>query len=133
MKKVVFSVTGVILNEDGLILTSSRKETGHLLYGFVGGKVGDGESLENALIREIGEETSLTVAKEDLKKIHEGCDDYGSYVSCFLIKYNRDVHGEPVAELGYKIKWMSAEDLMVKSPFKKYNDEVLKKVFSVSS
>ena len=60
MKWPIVTVGGLILNESNqILLIKTNKWSG--LYGTPGGKVDYGESLENALKREIKEETNLTI------------------------------------------------------------------------
>lgn len=58
MNKVVIG----IVNINGKLLMIERvKDEGTLLWAFPGGKVEDGETLEDACIREIKEETNINV------------------------------------------------------------------------
>lgn len=58
MNKVVIG----IVNINGKLLMIERvKDEGALLWAFPGGKVEDGETLEDACIREIKEETNINV------------------------------------------------------------------------
>jgi len=50
----------VLINEEGLICLVSRKDD-HNNFGLVGGKVDEGETYEEAAIRETKEETGLTI------------------------------------------------------------------------
>lgn len=50
-----------ILIEDGKILVMHRDKYGDKYFTLVGGRVNDGESLEQALVREVHEETGLQV------------------------------------------------------------------------
>lgn len=54
-----YAVSALIIN-DGRILAVSRK-TNHSDFGLPGGKLDPGESFKEALIREVMEETGLTV------------------------------------------------------------------------
>lgn len=73
---------------DSKILLLKRAKTG--LWGFPGGKVKIGESFENGLIREIGEETGIIVRKNDLrihKAINHLPDDKGIIWSVVIFRY----------------------------------------------
>ena len=67
MPKTTIVVAGVI-RRGGRILIAKRPENVHLggLWEFPGGKVEAGESLEGALVREIGEELGVGVVVEGL-------------------------------------------------------------------
>ncbi len=58
MKEVVLIV---LLNDNGEVLAVSRK-TDHNDFGLVGGKVDEGESIEDAAFRETLEETGLNIS-----------------------------------------------------------------------
>lgn len=62
------AVQVVILNEHGQVLVVSRKDD-HSAFGLVGGKVDEGETLMEAIIRETKEETGLTIFEKDLIQI----------------------------------------------------------------
>lgn len=75
MKKEIHVVGAAIL-QDGKILAMQRSETMSLplLWEFPGGKIEDGESKEEALVREIKEE--LTVDIEIVDYINTASYDY---------------------------------------------------------
>lgn len=60
-------VCAVITNAEGLLLACKRRDGSHLggLWEFPGGKVEDGESAEDALVREIHEELGVQVVVGD--------------------------------------------------------------------
>jgi 8-oxo-dGTP diphosphatase len=64
MTPVRVSVVGAALVRDGRVLASRRTGPAHLagLWEFAGGKVEDGESDEQALLRELAEELGVTAA-----------------------------------------------------------------------
>ncbi len=55
-----------IVIEDGKILVMHRNKHGSEYFTLVGGRVNDGESIEQALMREVKEETGLDVTKHRL-------------------------------------------------------------------
>lgn len=64
--KIFVVVKGIILHEGSVLIVkrSADEEVGRDSWETVGGKIEFGEDLEPALIREIHEETGLTVAVE---------------------------------------------------------------------
>jgi 8-oxo-dGTP diphosphatase len=54
------AVQVVIVNEEGLVCLVSRKHN-HSDFGLIGGKVDDGETPEQAIVRECKEETGIKI------------------------------------------------------------------------
>ena len=115
---IKISVVG-ILPICGMFLSVSRKDN-HDLIGFVGGKVDEGESIEDAIVRETIEETGLHV---EVVKDH---DPYikreGDYlVYCFILKL-RDIEHNTIAERETGlIRLSSKQQLIDNSPYSEYN------------
>lgn len=88
------AVCAIIKNHDGNIIAVSRKNN-HKLFGFVGGKVDDGENIYEAIIREIFEETGLVVTNEDLELINEKVygisNDTTFHQHCFVVHKKFDI------------------------------------------
>lgn len=65
VKKSIVVVLGIIVNKKGEVLLSLRDDPkfdgAHLKWDLIGGKNEMGESLEETLVREVKEETGLTV------------------------------------------------------------------------
>ena len=60
-----------IVVQDGKILVMHRNKYGSEYFTLVGGRVNEGESLEQALVREVREETGLSVTGVRLVFIEE--------------------------------------------------------------
>jgi len=65
-----------IIIEDGKLLVMFRNKEGSKYYTLVGGRVGDDESLEKAVTREVKEETGLDVTNGRLVYIEEHAAPY---------------------------------------------------------
>lgn len=74
MKKQKVVAIGIVENNDGTILVAQRFDPqiplAHLKWEFPGGTNEFGESLEETVIREIKEETGLTITVEQLLPLH---------------------------------------------------------------
>jgi ADP-ribose pyrophosphatase YjhB (NUDIX family) len=65
------TVKGVIFKDDSVLLIKKEYEDGSFLYTLPGGSQIPGETLEEALIREIYEETAASVTMVDLIRVYE--------------------------------------------------------------
>lgn len=104
-------VAAVIRDGDGRILLTRRPEDKHMggLWEFPGGKVDNGESPEEALLRELEEELGLEVEIE-LPLIFGVHEETGLRI--LLLFYRARIRaGEPTGREGQALKWVSAADL----------------------
>lgn len=110
------AVCALIITKNHKIIGVSRKDN-PTQFGLVGGKVDDGETPEEALIRETKEETGLDIIKYE--KIFERTDD-DFKCSTYLC----DVTGEITTnELGI-VKEVDWSELLA-GPFGSYNQQLL--------
>jgi 8-oxo-dGTP diphosphatase len=85
-----------IVVKDDSLLVMHRNKFGHEYYSLVGGGVDYGETTEQALYREVAEETTLNIANHRLVIIEHAGSMYGTqYI--YLCDY---VSGEPILEKG---------------------------------
>lgn len=102
-----FSVQVVILNERGDTLCVSRKDN-HKDFGLPGGKVDpEDASLEDALIREVKEETGLIIEKEDLLKVYSFCKNGYMGHTYLCEKYK----GEIQTDEPHVVKWSNFQEV----------------------
>jgi len=80
------TVKGVIFKDDSVLLIKKEYEDGSFVYTLPGGGQIPGETLEEALIREIYEETAASVTMVDLIKVYEY--QKVSSKNPFLIRHN---------------------------------------------
>lgn len=108
---IKFAVCALITNREGKILAVSRKHD-RTIFGLPGGKVEEGETLIQALSREVKEETGLDVL---MPKLIFG--NLSASKGYYILTYRCLVAGqlltpEEVADLGEgDIKWADWEDI----------------------
>ena len=115
-----------LIIKDGLILGISRRHD-KSIYGLIGGKVDPGETLKEALIREVKEETSVVV--KDCVLVYErvelgdGPNGVDYYSRCY---YATEWSGEPISSEEGEVKWLTAEEVTsTKAAFGDYNRKTL--------
>ncbi len=69
MTDTTLSAHVLVFKDDRVLLVKHGDEAGHLtgVYGIPGGRVNEGEDVEDAAVRELLEETGTKVSKEDLQ------------------------------------------------------------------
>ena len=107
------SVTALLINDDGKILCVSRRDDYNAM-GLPGGKVDEGETPEQAIVREVKEETGLDLTKLSSYFIRQDGEHMNT---TFLADYTGTISHVP--EEGV-VKWGTWEDLE-RGPFKDYN------------
>jgi 8-oxo-dGTP diphosphatase len=104
--KVIHVAVGVIINAEQQILIALRPEESHQggLWEFPGGKVESGETVQQALFRELKEELGIkTSAYKPLMNIHH---DYGDKRVLLDVWWVKSFTGEAVGQEGQDIKWV---------------------------
>ena len=102
---------GVVVNHQGEVLIAKRPEHLHQggLWEFPGGKVESGESVGQALIRELQEELAITVrSAEPLITIFHGYTDRDVILEVLRVDW---FEGSPVGMEGQPLRWVRPDDL----------------------
>ncbi len=104
-----------LLRADGKVLLSMKKRGfGVGNWNGSGGKVQEGESVEEAAVREVSEEIGVTLATKDLEKVYElnyiKTDDpqWGMFVHGFIV---RTWSGEPTESEEMKPAWFDLDKI----------------------
>lgn len=114
-----YAVCGILPIIGDFFLSVSRKDDPNKI-GFIGGKIDDGENPEQALIREVLEETGLHVliVKQDPYIAKDG--DFIVY--CYLIELDNKEHESiDESETGV-IRIANRIQLIKSSPYAEYNE-----------
>lgn len=101
-----------ILRRDGVVLVCQRKKGSRygLKWEFPGGKLEPGETVEQCLSRELGEELSIRIRGIDRIEVQTShYDDGGKFeVSyCFVSQFD----GEPRNNVFEQIRWVAPSEL----------------------
>lgn len=101
----------------GSVIDKAKKEFGGLQYVFPGGKVEENETLEEAVIREVYEETKLNVAVIEKigSRIHPVTGMQLHYFFCKSEESEAD-HRDPLNEDIDNLEWVELEELFNRMP-----------------
>lgn len=110
MKKNIY-VVGAVIIENGKILCAQRGPTKSLplKWEFPGGKIEEGESLQEALRREIKEEMRCKIEIGD--QIEHTVYEYDFGIVHLTTFYCKLIEGKPVLTEHVAIKWLSLDEL----------------------
>lgn len=113
----IVAVGGLIENEEGKILVIKSPDRG---WEIPGGQVEAGETLTDALKREVKEETGIDIKVGDLKAVHsnitkrvqpDGVSPIGSIVSFGFT--GRAISGElTISDESLEVTWVNRENLL---------------------
>ncbi|EKO3590531.1 8-oxo-dGTP diphosphatase MutT [Vibrio metschnikovii] len=110
--KRIHIVAGIIVNSEGSqIYITKRPDDKHQggLWEFPGGKVEAGESIKQALSRELYEEIGITVTEQNLFEHLEF--DYSDKALMFDFMLVSHFEGQPFGKEGQQGKWVLISDL----------------------
>ena len=108
---LVHVAVGVVRNDGGEILISLRHADSHQggLWEFPGGKVEEGESVQDALARELREELDIEVRSSTaLIEVHHDYGDKQVFLDVWLVD---SFTGQAVGREGQPLRWCPPEDL----------------------
>lgn len=111
MAKLIHVAVGVIIGPDKKILIAKRPQTAHQggLWEFPGGKVDAGESVHQALVRELREELAISVVEsEPLIQIRHHYPDKSVLLDVYRVTR---FDGQPSGAEGQPICWVSSKEL----------------------
>jgi len=110
-EKKITQVTAAVLRQDDRILICQRDNNGScpLLWEFPGGKLEQGETLAECLVRECQEELGVMI--EVGKVFAEALHTYGDKEMCFTFFESRIMEGELQRKVHRDIRWVRAEEL----------------------
>jgi len=117
----------LIVKEKQFLAVSLKKD--HTDLNLPGGKVEPGETMKQCAVREMKEETGLTINKENLVELYTStCDGY--VVTTF---YASTFKGKIETEEDHVVQWMPFEALNKSKTWPNYNKNVLKSYLSLIS
>ncbi len=110
---ILFVVAVALIDKRGRILLAKRPEGKSMsgLWEFPGGKTGDGETPEQALVRELKEELEIDISSENLSPAGFASCSYDSFHLFMPLYLCREWNGIPQAIEHEEIKWVEASDL----------------------
>ena len=120
-KELPHGSNALILRPDGRILAIKRNHS-PIGYGLIGGKVEPGETDEEGLIREVREESGLTVVA--YQKVFERISVSQKF---WVSTYQCLINGEIKSSSEGEIVWATMQDL-INGPFGVYNKELFLKL-----
>lgn len=111
MKKKVKVVAAIIENENNEILCALRSPHMTLpnLWEFPGGKVEKGESLKEAIEREIREELNCTIEASEV--FNDNTHEYDTFIINLICLKCKLIKNSPKAKEHSKLIWLKRENL----------------------
>ena len=112
-QNLLLVVACALIDADNRILLAQRPVGKSLagLWEFPGGKLEQGETPEQALIRELSEELSITVKQDCLSPLTFASHTYEKFHLLMPLYICRRYQGIPSGAEGQNLKWVKAADL----------------------
>lgn len=124
-------VSMAIIARDGAVLMIRRRQAeGELLWAFPGGAVEEGETAEQAAVREVAEEVGLEVESEEVlgRRVHPQTGREMVYTACTVVDGEPSVvDAEEIAEVAW-VKHSEIGEHVPRGlypPVQEYLDQVL--------
>lgn len=110
---VVLVSAVALIDRDGRVLLAQRPEGKSMagLWEFPGGKVEQGETPEEALIRELHEELGIETWQSCLAPLTFASHAYEKFHLLMPLFACRKWQGTPLPQEGQQLKWVRAQDL----------------------
>lgn len=110
MNKPVVAVGAIVFKDDCVLLVKRKNEPAKEQWAIPGGKVQFGETLKQAVEREILEETSIEIEAGQPSYVFEYINEHHYIIIDLDAKY---IAGEPKAnDDALEAKWISAKEIM---------------------
>ena len=116
-KQAKLAAVALIFNKDKTKLLGVSRKDNHELFGLPGGKVDVGESMSEGVIREVKEETGLSVKSSVPIFLRED----GEFVAAVYLVTNYE--GEVSTKESGVVAWITFEDLK-QGAFSEYNTKL---------
>lgn len=113
-RPILFVAAAALVDPDNRVLIAQRPEGKTLagLWEFPGGKLGPGETPEEALVRELHEELGIEVCLTCLAPFTFASHTYDTFHLMMPLYLCRNWEGEITPREGQRVKWVRASKLV---------------------